>query len=156
MPLVRTAIVLLLVTGLLPIGSRPADAQTTLTITGTPASMVVSTAVAGSQPTPITVGGTTIRIVAKCGGQCFNHVTAQLNTPMPASTTLSVALGAPPFPETTAGPVILSTTPQSVINNLKQENGVTVGITYVFTATVAAGVVPSQTRTVTFTLVSGP
>jgi hypothetical protein len=152
---VRPAIILLLVTGLLPFGSRPAAAQLTLTTAGTPASMIVTTAVAGSQPLPITVGGTTLRIVAKCGGQCFNHVTAELNTPMPANTTLSVALSAPPFPETTAGTVVLSTTPQSVINNLKQETGATVNITYVFTATAAAGVVPSQTRTVTFTLVSG-
>jgi hypothetical protein len=152
---VRTAILLLLVTGLLLLGSRPAAAQLTLTTAGTPASMVVTTAVAGSEPLPITVGGTTIRIVARCGGQCFNHVTAELNTPMPANTTLSVALGAPPLPETTAGPVILSTTPRSVINNLKQENGVTVSITYVFTAKAAAGVVAPQTRIVTFTLVSG-
>jgi hypothetical protein len=152
---VRTAIVLLLVTGLLPLGSRPAAAQLTLTTIGTPANMIVTTAVAGSEPLPITVGGTTIKIVAKCGGLCFNHVTAQLNTLMPPNTTLSVALGAPPAPETTAGPVILTTTPQSVVNNLKQENGATVSITYVFTATAAAGVLVSQTRIVTFTLVSG-
>jgi hypothetical protein len=152
---VRIAIVLLLVTGLLPLGSRPAAAQLTLTTVGTPASMIVTTAVAGSEPLPITVGGTTIKIVAKCGGTCFNHVTAQLNALMPASTTLSVALGAPPIPETTAGTVILTTTPQSVINNLNQEKGATVSITYVFTATAAAGVLGSQTRTVTFTLVSG-
>jgi hypothetical protein len=153
---VRTAIILLLVTGLLPLGSRPAAAQLTLTTSPIPpANMIVTAAVAGSEPLPITVGGTTIKIVAKCGGLCFNHVTAQLSSLMPANTTLSVALGAPPAPETTAGTVILSTTPASVVNNLKQENGATVSITYVFTATAAAGVLVSQTRIVTFTLVTG-
>jgi hypothetical protein len=152
----RIATALLLVSGLLPLGSRPAAAQLALTPSGTPANMIVSTVVAGSQPAPITDATTSLDITAKCGGTCFNHVTAAIDLPMPPGTTLSIALGSPPAPATSAGTVILSTLPQSVVNGLKQVRITSLSITYVFTATVAAGVLPLQSRTVTFTLVSGP
>ncbi len=57
---------------------------------------------------------------------------------------------------TSLGPVTLSTISQAVVTNIKKENGSTLRVTYVFEATVAAGVVPSQSRSVTLTLVAVP
>ena len=82
-------------------------------------------------------------------------VTAQLNTPMPTGTTLTLTL-TPSAGATSLGPVSLGTVAQSVVTNIQKENGTTLGVTYVFSATAAAGVVPSQSRTVTLTLVSVP
>jgi hypothetical protein len=51
-------------------------------------------------------------------------------------------------------PVPLDATTQSVEVNIAKDKGTTLNITNVFSAAVAAGVVPSQTRTVTFTMSS--
>jgi hypothetical protein len=51
-------------------------------------------------------------------------------------------------------PVPLYATTRSVELNIAKDKGTTLSITNVFSATVAAGVVPSQTRTATFTMSS--
>ena len=50
----------------------------------------------------------------------------------------------------------MDATARNVEVNIARNRGTTLGIPHVFTATVAAGVVPSQTRTVTLTMSSYP
>ena len=152
----RIATLLLLVTGLLPLGSRPAAAQpaTQLTMSAPPASMIISSALAGNQPTAITSSTATYFIVDKTPSGT-RKLTAQINTPMPAGTNLSINL-VPSATATSLGAVNLSTIAQDVVVNISHENGSTLGITYVFGATTAAGVVPSQSRTVMLTLLVYP
>jgi hypothetical protein len=127
---------------------------TILTIATSPAPFVMTTAVAGSQPTAITNNLTTYFVKAKnpAGAQ---KISAQLDVPMPPGTTITLTM-APPAGATSLGPVALDMTSRDIIINIDKENGSTLAITYVFSATVAAGVVPSQTRTVTFTMSSYP
>ena len=130
--------------------AKAAQAQNTaLSVSGSPAPFTITTAVAGSAPTPITDGVTTYFVKAKnaAGPQ---KISAQLDAPMPLGTTLTVQMVASPG-ATSMGAVSLDATARNVVINIVRDAGATYGITYVFSATVAAGVVPMQTRTVTFT-----
>jgi hypothetical protein len=152
----RIATVLLFAFGLSSLGSRPAVAQplTALTVSGPPAIMTISSAIAGSQPTAITDATTTYFIKDKTPSGA-RKITASINAPMPPGTTLSINL-VPSALGTNLGPVNLSTISQDVVVNISKENGSTLGITYVFSATLNAGVVPAQSRTVMLTLVTYP
>ncbi len=127
---------------------------TALTVSGSPAPFTISTAAAGSEPAALSNSLTTYFVKAKnsAGPQ---KITAQLNMPMPIGTTLTIQL-APSPGATSLGAVSLDVVARNVEINIAKDNGSTHGITYVFTATVAAGVVPSQTRTVTLTMSSYP
>ena len=83
------------------------------------------------------------------------RIAAQLDSPMPTGTTLTLTMG-PPSGATSLGPVALDMSARDIVVNIARINGSTLPITYVFTATVAAGVLPSQTRTVTLTLSTYP
>ena len=123
-------------------------AQTILTLNGSPVFNVTS-AVAGFEPAPLTSSGLTYFVKSKHPAGP-TKITAQLDANMPAGTTLTLTM-VPPFGSTSLGPVTLDVTPRNIITNLDHENGSTYGMTYVFTATVAAGVL-SQSRTVTLTM----
>lgn len=135
--------------------AEAAGAQNTaLSVSGPPAPFVITTAVAGSEPAAITNSITTYFVKAKtaAGPQ---KITAALDSPMPPGTTLTIQL-VPSAGATSLGAVSLDMTNRAVVINIAKENGSTLGITYVFSATVAAGVVPSQSRTVTLTLSTYP
>ena len=134
---------------LLPSGSSRASAQT-ITVTGNPAPFVVTTAVAGAQPAVLTSNPTTYTVA---GVQNSLKISAGLNAPMPPGTTLTVLLS-PLLGSTSVGRVTLSTTVTLLEYDI-QDVG-TGQITYTFTATAAAGVIPSQSRIVTFTLAAYP
>ena len=128
--------------------------NTTLTVTGTPAPFVITTAIAGSQPVPLTNAATSyfVKVKNAAGPQ---RIAAQLDSPMPTGTTLTLTMGASAG-ATSLGPVSPDMSARDIVVNIAKENGSTFPITYVFTATVAAGVLPSQTRTVTFTMSTYP
>lgn len=128
--------------------------STVLTVTGSPAAFIVSTAIAGSEPLSLTNTATSYFVKVKniAGPQ---RIAAQLDSPMPAGTTLTLTM-APSAGATSLGPVALDMTARDIVVNIAKEGGSTLGITYVFTATVAAGVIPSQTRTVTLTMSTYP
>lgn len=135
--------------------SRDAQAQfTALTVSGPAGPMTVNTAVGGAAPTPAVNSVTTYFVKAKnpAGAQ---KIIAQINAPMPAGTTLSIAM-LPPAGATSLGSVILDVTPKDIVINVDHVNGETQGITYTFTATIAAGVVPAQSRIVTLSIVPYP
>lgn len=128
------------------------DVQAQLSVSGSPAQMKVSTAIAGSAPTAVTNSSTTYSVSSNPSSGHF-AITASLNTAMPAGVTLKATLAA--SRGTSLGAVTLSTVAQNVVS------GITARmfgqpITYTLAATAAAGVVPLQTRRVTLTLISTP
>jgi hypothetical protein len=146
--------ILLIVLGLLSLCSRHAAAQTALTVAAPPAAMAITTAVAGSEPVPAGVASTyTVQVKPVAGAK---KITAQLDLAMPTNTTLTMTLAAPAG-ATSQGPVVMTTTATDMVVNLSSINpSQTRAITYAFSATVAAGVLTSQSRTITFTLVNYP
>ena len=146
---------LLLTVGLLLIDSRPIVAQfVTLSVTASPATMTInSVAAAGLQPAAKTDATTSYKVTSFLAPQ--KKITAQLNAPMPVGMTLTAtyaALGG----GTSSGPVALDATARNMVTNIGTVFGGTAAITYALSATVAAGVVASQTRTVTLTILNYP
>lgn len=135
----------------LAVSARVAGAQF-LSVSGNPAPLRVQTATAGSLPLPVADNSTTYTVIN------FSFQTrkiiAQINQPMPAGVTLTANLAAPGG-ATSLGPVALTTTPRDVVTGI----GFAItsrSIAYQLSATLAAGVVPVQTRTVTLTIVASP
>lgn len=127
---------------------------TVLTVSGPPAPFVISTAVAGSEPAAITNSVTTYYVLDKKPAGT-RKISAALDSPMPPGTTLTIQL-VPSAGATSLGPVSMDMTDRNLVVGIYKDNGSTLGITYVFTATVSAGVVTSQSRNVTFTLSNYP
>lgn len=125
------------------------DAINQIAFTGSP-SLVVNTAAAGAEPG----SATATAVWAVTTNQMNAKVTASINAAMPAGVTLTVALGSPTG-ATSAGAQALGTTAVDVVTGITQVAQSALGATYTLTATAAAGVVPSATRTVTFTITGG-
>ena len=142
--------------GLLLISSQPTTGQgfNGLSVTASPATMTISTVpLAGQQPTPVTDATTSYRVTTLFGGA--KKITARLNAATPAGVTLTGTFTAPAG-ATSNGPVNLDVTARDVVTNINAVFNSTQTITYKLSATVAAGVVPLQSRTVTLTLVNFP
>ena len=130
----------------------PRTVEAQISVSGSPAQMTVSAAIAGSAPIAVSNALTTYTI-SKPGSGSWT-ITAQLNSPMPAGVTLTVDL-AVSGAAVSAGVVTLTTAPANVVTGIRAKiNGRS--ITYVLSATSAAGVVPVQTRIVTLTAVAAP
>lgn len=142
--------------GMLCFGNRVgAQAANTITVSGSPAAMTIMTAAApGSAPTSVTNTVTTYTVKAK-KATLPQKITAQLNSVMPAGVTLTLSLVAPTG-ATSDGVVTLDATAREVVGNITNTTNQTRSITYVLSATVLAGVITTQSRTVTFTLIDWP
>jgi hypothetical protein len=130
------------------------DARAQISVSGSPAAMKVTAAVAGSAPTAVSNGLTTYSLASN---PPFGHyaITASINSPMPAGVTLTITLAVNVAKATSSGAVTLNTVAQNVVTSISSRmTGKT--ITYNLSATAAAGVVPLQTRTVTLTQISTP
>ena len=138
---------------LLILGGRAVVAQT-IAVSGSPGALVVNTAIAGSQPNAVSNSATTYTVVTPSANRTY-AVTAQLNAAMPVGTTLTATLAAPAG-AVSVGPVALDMTARNVVTGIGRNMSATQGITYVFNATVAAGVIPATTRTVTLTIIRFP
>jgi hypothetical protein len=149
--------------GLLALAARDAQAQSAnqtvtfevqainqIAVTGSP-SLIITTAVAGDAPTSVTAAGS----YAITTNQSNRKITASLNTDMPSGVTLSVALTAPAGASAPASPVVLTTSAQDVVTGVSLLNAPALSITYTLSATSAAGVVPSSSKTVTYTVTAG-
>jgi hypothetical protein len=133
--------------------SGKVGAQGPISVSGNPATMRITTAVAGAQPNSVIDASTTY---SSDGKQNNRHIVAQLNAPMPTGVTLMVTLDVPAG-ATSVPNVVLGTTAQTVAINIDQvKKGFTNQITYTLSATPAAGVVPLQSRQVTLTLIAMP
>jgi hypothetical protein len=125
------------------------DAINQIAFTGSP-SLVINTAVAGGNPSSATVAVTW----AVTTNQSNAKITASLNAALPADVTLTVDLTAPAG-AASAGAQSLGTTSVDLVTGMTQVAQSALGVTYTLSATAAAGVVPSTTRTVTYTITGG-
>ncbi|KPL00808.1 MAG: hypothetical protein AMJ91_03255 [candidate division Zixibacteria bacterium SM23_73_3] len=127
------------------------DAIDEVSVSGNPANLVVNTATAGSQPDDDTDNSTSWAVTTNGTNK---KMTGDINVDMPANVTLQVNLTAPTG-GSSAGDVSLSTTAADLVTTITQvaESGLT--ITYTLSATIDAGVVAQDTRTVTLTLTDG-
>ena len=149
------ASLLLLTLGLLSVNSRPAVAQiVTLSVTASPGPLLINSApAAGMQPSSDTDASTSYRLTSLFAPD--KKITAQLNAPMPFGVTLTATFAAAGG-GTSTGAIALDATARNMVVNIGTSLFSTSLITYVLSATVAAGVVPSQTRTVTLTVLNYP
>lgn len=126
------------------------DAINRIAVTGTP-SLVISTAVAGSAPTSATSVGNTWAVTTNQTGA---KVTASIASNMPAGLTLSANMAAPTG-ATSTGAQSLSTTAVDMVTGITKQAQGGLALSYQLDATAAAGVVPSGTRVVTYTVTGG-
>lgn len=140
-------------TVLLALAGRTAASQR-ITVPGNPAPLTVSNAVAGLEPMAVS-SSTTYRVTTPLRAGRTYKITAQLLSPMPPGLTLTANLTPPPG-ATSAGAVPLDGTARDLVTGIPARTRFTGNITYQFSATVAAGVVPSTTRSVTLTIVQFP
>lgn len=114
-------------------------------------SLVITTAVAGSQPTQATAASS----YSITTNDTTKKITIEIDQNMPANVTLKATLAAPSG-GTSAGAKTLSTTPVDAVTGVGKVVGSGLAINYTLDATVAAGVVAADTRIVTLTIVAGP
>ena len=126
------------------------DAINQIAFAGAP-SLVVTTATAGSPPSAATSAVATWAVTTNQSGA---KITAAVNSALPAGLTLSANLAAPGGASST-GLTALSTTAADVVTGITKVAQGSLGVTYQLDATVAAGVVASTTRTVTYTITGG-
>ncbi len=122
-----------------------------ISVSGNPAALVISTATAGSEPDDVTNNTTTYAVTTNGTSK---KITGALDSAMPGNTTLQVNLTAPTG-GSSAGGVALTDSDADLVTGITQkaESGLT--ITYTLSATVSAGIVASDSRTVTLTLTAG-
>jgi hypothetical protein len=111
----------------------------------------ITTATPGGAPTSVTA--TSTWSVTTNGAN--KKLTASINSAMDAGLTLSLTAAAPSG-ATSAGSKTLSTSTTDLVTGISGVAASNLTLTYELAATLAAGIVPSSTRTVTFTLVTGP
>ena len=119
-----------------------------ISVSGNPAALIVSAATAGSQPVAATDATTSYAITTNASARI---ITGSIDTAMPANTTLGVTLTAPTG-GTSAGQVTLTASDQNLVTGISTlaESGLT--ISYEFSATIAAGIIASASKTVTLTV----
>ncbi len=123
-----------------------------ITVSGNPAALTVNAATAGSAPTAVSDATTTYAITTNEIGK---KITGAINTNMPAGLTLTVNLVAPTG-GSSAGATSLSSVAADLVTGITTLNESAKTITYNLSATSAAGVVGSASKTVTLTIVDGP
>ena len=124
------------------------DAIDEISASGNPANLAVTTATAGSQPDDDTDNSTSWAVTTNGSNK---KMTGDINANMPANVTLQINLTAPTGGSST-GDQSLSTVAEDLVTTITQlaESGLT--IAYTLSATIDAGVVAQDTRTVTLTL----
>jgi hypothetical protein len=125
------------------------DAINQIAFVGSP-SLVINTATAGSNPASATAAATWAVTTNQTGAK----ITASIGSNMPAGLTLSVDLSAPAG-GSSAGAQSLSTTAVDLVTTITKVAQSALSVNYSLTATAAAGVVSSTTRTVTYTITGG-
>ena len=126
------------------------DAINQIAFAGSP-SLVINTATAGSAPTNATANVTWAVTTNQTGAK----ITASIGSNMPAGLTLTANLTAPTAAGTSAGALSLSTTSVDLVTGITKLAESGLGVQYTLSATPAAGVVSSTTRTVTYTITGG-
>ena len=121
-------------------------------VSGDPAPLVITTAVAGQAPTSVVATGTSYSITTN---ESNKKITAALDQPLPAGVALAVALVAPPGAQS-AGEVMLATSSADVVTGVSALSSTGLAITYRLSADATVRMPVPAARTITFTIVSGP
>lgn len=119
-----------------------------LAVSAPTVSLVVNSATAGSAPNVALNSATTYAITTN---ESNRKITGSIDTAMPDGVTLSVGLAAPSGASST-GLQALSTSATDLVTGISLLNDASKAIQYQLEATSAAGVVPSASKTVTFTI----
>lgn len=120
-----------------------------ISFSGSP-SLTISAAVAGNDPTSVSHSTGTWAVTTN---QSNAKITASINADMPAGLTLWASLGAPAG--STAIGNSLSTTAVDLVTGITKLAQGGLQVIYSLDATPAAGVIASQSRTVTYTITGG-
>ncbi|MEJ2611808.1 MAG: hypothetical protein P8179_17455 [Candidatus Thiodiazotropha sp.] len=119
-----------------------------ISITGNP-NLTIASATAGEQPQEVTNSLSTWAITTNGANK---RITASIDTAMPTNVTLKINVTAPSGSGTSQGDVTLTTSSADVVTGISSVADSSLTVTYKLSATTQAGVLPSDTRTVTFTL----
>ncbi len=119
-------------------------------VTGSPAPLALTSATAGSSLTSVTSAGSSLAVTTN---EANKKITAALDQPLPSGVTLEVTLAAPSG-ASSANYVPLSTFGADLVTGISATNAVSLPLTYRLSATPQASV-GTQTRTITYTIVSG-
>lgn len=122
-----------------------------LAVSGSPAPMIINTATAGSAPSPVTVSGTSYAVTTN---ESNKKISASVDQALPAGVLLEVTLDAPDG-ASSAGAVALNTAAADVVTGISSISASSLPITYRLSATADVQMNAPQTRTITFTIVSG-
>lgn len=128
------------------------NAISQIAVTGGAQSLTISTATAGSNPTNASV---TVSW-AVTTNQSNQKVSASIDAAMPAGVTLTAQMETPSAGGLSTGPNPLSTSSVDLVTGISTLAESGLDLIYVLSATPAAGVVASTTRTVTYTITAGP
>ncbi len=143
--------------GLACVSAAPLGAQAnvgTIALVGTPSTLRISTAVAGSNPDPVSSTGLQYTTKASKANKP-QKIMVNLNLAMPAGVTLTLDMVAPAGANDD-GTVTLDATARELVGNITNTTATTLGMTYTLSATAAAGVIALTSRTVTFTITAWP
>jgi hypothetical protein len=146
------------VCALLLISSIRALGAQTISVSGNPGLLRISTAIAGSEPTSVSDASRTFTVNTPTGGgNAKYNVSMNINANMPANVTLTATLAVPAgSAAVSSGAIALDVTPRLVLTAIKKGYSGTAATTYQLTAIAAAGVVPNSSRTVTYTITLAP
>jgi hypothetical protein len=117
---------------------------------GSPAPLAITTATAGSSLTSVTSGGSSLAVTTN---ETNKKITAALDQPLPSGVTLEVTLAAPSG-ASSRDYVALSTAGADLVTGISATNATSLPLTYRLSATPQASI-GVQTRTITYTIVSG-
>jgi hypothetical protein len=130
------------------------DAINEVSVSTLTTSLAINSATAGSNPTSATSSGLTWAVTTN---QNTAKITGILSADMPTGLTLSVNLAAPAgaLSANSGNPVALSSASTDLVTGISTLAASGLSMTYKLDATAAAGVVASDTRTVTYTITGG-
>lgn len=120
-----------------------------ITLSGNPAPLVIARATAGQEPAKVTDTSTTCSI--KVSNQKTVSLMASLTSPMNAYTTLKINLSTP-YRGANNQTVTLDCTPKMLLAGITEGFYENLIITYEYSATVAAGVIPLCCKTIILTV----
>ena len=130
------------------VGSFPLYADS-ISVSGDPGTLIVNTAIAGSQPPFVEDATTTYSVVTTPANM---KITGNLNLVMPTNTILRITLQAPTG-ATSLGAVLLTPAAKDLVTGIPAlTNQGALSITHRLSAIVLAGVISSSSRTITLTL----
>jgi hypothetical protein len=125
------------------------DAINQIAFSGSP-SLTINTATAGADPSSAVAAASWAVTTNQTGAK----ITASIGSAMPAGVILTVSLDAPAG-GSSAGAQSLSTTSVDLVTGITKVAQGALAVSYSLSATAAAGVVASTTRTVTYTITGG-